>query len=203
MTFSSPPGRPLTVCALNPSPELRPPGVIEKPGARRRTGPAGRNPRRVRSHGRPDQSANESAEDGRSDPASVIPMARRIFVAAAMFRLVAYSGRRRRGRLMVDDHMPGSLMCRSRANLYNRSRRCFRLVLGWSMFFCRMDIPGRRFHRRRRLSSVRSIPFRSGEGRSAKRSAKRERQHHFLHRVVHCRVPFVVRASPFSRSHQV
>ena len=92
------------------------------------------------------------------------------------------------------------------------SLRRLRRMLGRSRSLCRVRnrrVSLRRWrllcrclHRRRSLALRRRVPFRSGHRRAAQSAAYRERHHHLLYCLVHCRVPFVVRASPFSRLHK-
>ena len=57
-------------------------------------------------------------------------------------------------------------------------------------------------HRRGSIALGRRIASGSRHSRSVKCAADRERHHHLLYCLVHCRVPFVIRASPFSRLHR-
>ena len=66
----------------------------------------------------------------------------------------------------------------------------------------RVSFRSGRSHRRRSLALGRRIASGCGDCRSAKSAADRESHNHLLYCLVHCRVPFVIRASPFSRLHR-
>lgn len=100
-----------------------------------------------------------------------------------------------------------------------RNRRCpsmcfrrLRRMLGWSRSLCvvrdrRVSLRSWRLlrrclHRRRSLALRRRVPLRSRHRRAAQSAAHRKRHNNLLYCLVHCRVPFVVRASPFSRLHK-
>ena len=83
------------------------------------------------------------------------------------------------------------------------SRRCRCGVSSRSRGFRRMRPMRGSLHRRWRIPSGRSASFRSRHSRTAKSSADRESHHQLLYCLVHCRVPFVLCASPFSRLHRV
>ena len=107
------------------------------------------------------------------------------------------------------------MLARSRSLCRVRNRRVS--LRRWRLL-CRC------LHRRRRLALRRRIPLRSGHRRATRLShssacsrphglrarlrggyesaAHRKRHNHLLYCLVHCRVPFVVRASPFSRLHK-
>ena len=57
-------------------------------------------------------------------------------------------------------------------------------------------------HRCRGIALRRRVSLRGCHRRAAECAADRERNHHLLYCLVHCRVPFIVRASPFSRLHK-
>ena len=122
----------------------------------------------------------------------------------------------RRGRRRVTrDLVPGRGMHRRgmrRRVCPSRSLRRLRRMLGRSrslcgvrnrrVSLCRWRLLCRCLHRRRSLALRRRVPLRSGHRRAAESAAHRERHHNLLYCLVHCRVPFVVRASPFSRLHK-
>ena len=82
------------------------------------------------------------------------------------------------------------MLCRSRSLCGVRNRR---VTLRLWRLLCRC------LHRRRSLALRRRVPLRSSHRRATESAAHRERHNHLLYCLVHCRVPFVVRASPFSR----
>ena len=82
--------------------------------------------------------------------------------------------------------------------------RAFLPSFGRGGRLCRARLLRRRLHRRGRLALGRRISLRGGERRAVKCAADRKSHHQLLYcLVVHCRVPFVIRASPFSRLHWV
>ena len=137
-------------------------------------------------------------------------------VAIVMVMLRLMMLRVRRGRRCVTRNLvPG----RRTHRRVLRNRRCpswcfrrLRRMLARSRSLCRVRnrrvslrrwrLLRRCLHRRRRLALRRRIPLRSGHRRATKSAAHRERHNHLLYCLVHCRVPFVVRASPFSRLHK-
>ena len=80
--------------------------------------------------------------------------------------------------------------------------RCLSRVRIRRVSLCRWRLLCRCLHRRRSLALRRRVPLRSCHRRATESAAHRERHHHLLYCLVHCRVPFVVRASPFSRLHK-
>ena len=170
--------------------------------------------------GSSDQSADEPSEERGSDLAPVLRVERGavmavvVAVIVVMPRLMMLRMGRRRSRVMRD-LVPG---CRAhRRGMRHRGcpSRCFRRLrrmLGRSrclchvrirrVSLCRWRLLCRCLHRRRSLALRRRVPLRSGHRRSEECAAHRERHHHLLYCLVHCRVPFVVRASPFSRLHK-
>ena len=164
-----------------------------------------------------DQSADEPAKERCSDLAPVLRVERSAVMAVVVAVIVVKPRlmmlRVRRGRRRVTrDLVPGRgthrrvlRNCRCPSMCFRRLRR----MLARSRSLCRVRNrrvslrrwrPLRRcLHRRRRLALRRRIPLRSGHRRATKSAAHRERHHHLLYCLVHCRVPFVIRASPFSR----
>ena len=134
--------------------------------------------------------------------------------------------RRRRGRWWHSPMMRGRrrvtryLVSWRRAHRRGmRSRGCpswcfrrLRRMLGRSRSLCRVRIRRvslcrwrlvcRCLHRSRSLTLRRRVTLRSGHRRATESAAHSEHHHHLLYCLVHCRVPFVVRASPFSRLHR-
>ena len=122
----------------------------------------------------------------------------------------------RRGRRRVTrDLVPGRGMHRRgmrHCGCPSRCLRSLRRMLGRSRSLC--GVRNRRvtlrlwrllcrcLHRRRSLALRRRVPLRCSHRRAAECAADRKRHHHLLYCLVHCRVPFVVRASPFSRLHK-
>ena len=167
--------------------------------------------------GSPDQSADEPAKERCADLAPVLRVERGavmavvVTVIVVMLRLmVPCMGRRRR---CVTRHLvPG---CRthwrgmSHRGCPYQDLRSLRSMLGRSRCLCHVCIRRgslcrcrllcRCLHRRRSLALRRRVPFRSGHRRATESAAHRERHNHLLYCLVHCRVPFVIRASPFSR----
>ena len=137
-----------------------------------------------------------------------------VTVIVVMLRLMMLRIRRRRWRVMRD-LVPG---CRTHwrgmghRGCPSRSLHSLRSMLGRSRCLCRVRIRRvslcrwrllcRSLHRRRSLALRRRVSLRSGHRRAAECAAHRERHHHLLYCLVHCRVPFVIRASPFSRLHK-
>jgi len=83
------------------------------------------------------------------------------------------------------------------------SHRCRCGVSGRSRGFRRMRPLRGRSHRSGSLALGRRIASGSRHSRSAESAADRESHHQLLYCLVHCRVPFVLCASPFSRLHRV
>ena len=122
----------------------------------------------------------------------------------------------RRGRRRVTrDLVPGRWMHRRGMSRRVCPSRCFRRlrrmpgrsrslcgVRNRRVSLCRWRLLCRCLHRRRSLALRRRVPLRSSHRRATENAAHRERHHHLLYCLVHCRVPFVVRASPFSRLHK-
>ena len=141
-------------------------------------------------------------------------MAIMVAVVMVMLRHMVPCMGRRRWRVMRD-LVPG---CRTHwhgmghRGCPSRSLRRLRRMLGRSrslcgvrnrrVSLCRWRLLCRCLHRRRGLALRRRVPLRSGHRRAAECAAHRKRHHHLLYCLVHCRVPFVVRASPFSRLHK-
>ena len=137
-----------------------------------------------------------------------------VAVIVVMPRLMVL--RMRRGRRRVTrDLVPGRGMHRRemrRRVCPSRSLRSLRRMLGRSGCLCRVRIGRvslcrcrllcRCLHRRRSLALRRWVPLRSGHRRATESAAHRERHNHLLYCLVHCRVPFVIRASPFLRLHK-
>ena len=159
--------------------------------------------------GSADQSADEPAKKRGSDLAPVIRVqcaaVTAVMVAIVMVmlrRLMAFHMRRRRWR--VTSHIiPWSCVSWSVMRLRGHFCGCFCRVFGWSRNPERMRLLRRCVHRRRSLVLRWRIPFRSGHRRSTESAAHRERHHHLLYCLVHCRVPFVFSARPFSRLQKV
>ena len=80
--------------------------------------------------------------------------------------------------------------------------RCLSRVRIRRVSLCRWRLLCRCLHRRRSLALRRRVPLRSGHRRAPERAAHRERHNNLLYCLIHCRGPFVVRASPFSRLHK-
>ena len=170
--------------------------------------------------GSADQSADEPAKERGSDLAPVLRVERGavmavvVTVIVVMLRLMML--RVRRGRRRVTRYLVP--WCRAHRRGMSRRvcpSRCFRRLrrmLGRSrslcgvrnrrVSLCRWRLLRRCLHSRRGLALRRRVPLRSGHRRATKSAAHRERHHHLLYCLVHCRVPFVVRASPFSRLHR-
>ena len=128
-------------------------------------------------------------------------------------------GRRTHRRVLRNRRCPSMCFRRLRRMLGRSRSLCG--VRNRRVSLCRWRFLRRCLHRRRRLALRRRIPLRSGHRRATRLShssacsrphglrarlrggyesaAHRERHHHLLYCLVHCRVPFVVRASPFSR----
>ena len=170
--------------------------------------------------GSADQPADEPAEERGTDLAPVLRVKRGAVMAVVvtmvvvMLRLMML--RMRRGRRRVTrDFVPGRRT--HRRVLRNRRCpsmrfRCMRRMLGRSRCLCRVRnrrvslrcwrLLCRCLHRRRCLALRRRVPLRNGHRRAAESAAHRERHNHLLYCLVHCRIPFVVRARPFSRLHR-
>ena len=167
--------------------------------------------------GSADQSADEPAKERGSDLAPVLRVERDAVMTVVVAMVVVMPRlmmlRVRRGRRRVTrDLVPGRGMdrrgmrrrvCPSRSlprlrRMLCRSR-CFCRVRIRRVSLCRRRLLCRCLHRRRSLALRRRVPLRSGQRRAAESAAHRERHHHLLYCLVHCRVPFVIRASPFSR----
>ena len=131
-----------------------------------------------------------------------------------MLRLMVPRMGRSRWRVMRDLVPGGRTHWRGmgRRGCPSRSLRSLRRMLGRSGCLCRVRIRRvslcrwrllcRCLHRRRSLALRRRVPLRSGHRRATESAAHRERHNHLLYCLVHCRVPFVIRASPFSRLHR-
>jgi len=143
--------------------------------------------------GRADQSANESAEERRSNLAPVLRVERAVVVVVMMLRLVVVMS----GRLVVVcdlaprlvlrwSRMMGVAMCRCLRRL---GRGSFGDLLCWSGL---RRLGRRSLHRRRCLPAFRRIALGCCHCRAAECAADRESQHHLLYCLVHCRVPFGV-----------
>ena len=170
--------------------------------------------------GSADQSADEPAEERGSDLAPILGVERAavmavvVAVIVVMPRLMMPCVRRRRRRVTRDLVPGGRTYWRGmgRRGCPSRSLRSLRRMLGRSRSLCvvrdrRVSLCRRRLlcrclHRRRSLALRRRVPLRSCHRRATESAAHRERHHHLLYCLVHCRVPFVVRASPFSRLHK-
>ena len=170
--------------------------------------------------GSSDQSADEPAEERGSDLAPVLRVERSAVMAVVVAVIVVMPRlmmlRVRRGRRRVTrDLVPGRWMHRRGMRHRGCPSRCFRRLrrmLGRSRRLCRVRIRRvslgrwrllcRCLHRRRGLPLRRRVPLRSGHRRATESAAHRERHNHLLYCLVHCRVPFVIRASPFSRLHK-
>ncbi len=140
-----------------------------------------------------DQTAHESADERGADSAPVLRV-EGVIVAEALRRVMPC--RRRRRRSVADGIMPWSMVpCGCRAMLRRVPRR------GWS--FDRVPLRSGRPHRRGGFALWRRIASGCRYRRSAECAADRESHHHLLYCLVHCLVPFVFRASRFSRLHRV
>lgn len=134
-----------------------------------------------------------------------------VVVMTRLMMLRVRRGRRRVTRYLVSGrgtHRSGmrSLGCPSRS-LHRLRRmlvrsRCLCGVRSRRVSLCRWRLLCRCLHRRRSLALRRRVPLRSGHRRATECAAHRERHNHLLYCLVHCRVPFVIRASPFSRLHK-
>ena len=170
--------------------------------------------------GSAEQPADEPAEERGSDLAPVLRVKRGavmavvVTVIVVMLRLMVPCMGRRRWRVMRDlvpgcrTHWRGmghrvcpSWCFRRLRRMLGRSR-CLCRVRDRRVALCRWRLLRRCLHRRRGLALRRRVPLRSGHRRAAKSAAHRERHNNLLYCLVHCRVPFVVRASPFSRLHK-
>ena len=170
--------------------------------------------------GSADQSADEPAKKRGSDLAPVLRversavMAIMVAVVMVMLRLMVPCMGRRRWRVMRDlvpgcrTHWRGmghrgcpSWSLHSLRRMLGRSR-CLSRVRIRRVSLCRWRLLCRCLHRGRSLALRRRVPLRSRHRRAAENAAHRERHQHLLYCLVHCRVPFVVRASPFSRLHR-
>ena len=160
--------------------------------------------------GSANQSSNEPAEERGSDLAPVLRVERSAVMAVVVAMVVVMTRlmmRRmsRRWRCVMRNFVPWRRTHRSRTSHsggpsggFRRMRR----VLGRSRCLCRVWLLRRCLHRRRSLPFRLRVSLRSRHRRSAESAADRERHHHLLYCLVHCRVPFVIRASPFSRLHK-
>ena len=159
-----------------------------------------------------EETADQTAEERGADPAPVLSMEGGAVVVRVVLRLVMRRGRRRgrTGDLVPGRRTRGSSMShcgcpsgrfRRMRRLPDRSRR-LDLLPDRRGSLRRLRLLHRRLHRRRRLPLGQRASFRCSHRRSAKSAADRERHHHLLYCLVHCRVPFVFRASPFSRLHR-
>ncbi len=164
-----------------------------------------------------DQSADEPAKERGSDLAPVLRVERAAVMAVVVAVIVVMPRlmmlRVRRGRRRVTrDLVPGRGMHRRgmrHCGCPSRCLRSLRRMLGRSRSLCgvrnrrmslgRWRLLCRRLHRRRGLALRRRVPLRSSHRRATESAAHRERHNHLLYCLVHCRIPFVVRASPFSR----
>ena len=162
-----------------------------------------------------DQSADEPAEERGSDLAPVLRVERAAVMAVVVAMVVVIPrlmmlrvrlGRRRVMRDLVPGcrahwrgmghrRYPSWCFCRLRRML-GRSR-CLCHVRIRRVSLCRWRLLCRCLHRRRGLALRRRVPLRSSHRRTAECAADRKRHHHLLYCLVHCRVPFVIRASPF------
>ena len=152
--------------------------------------------------GSADQSADEPAKKRGSDFAPVIRVQCAAVTAVVMPRLMAVCHGRRR-RCMAGDLMPGFRAHGRYVCFRLHSHRCRRCMPRGGRSFRRMRLLHGSLHRRRRFPPGRSASFRSRHRRSAESAADRECHHHLLYCLVHCRVPFILCASPFSRLHRV
>lgn len=144
-----------------------------------------------------DQPTNKTAEERGADFAPILRV-ERVVVAMVMAMVVlrrVMPLRRRRRRSPVDDFALRRVPCGSNMVFRRLPRR------GGSLD--RASFWRRRSHRRGCFAAVWMVAFWRGDYRSAKYAAYCESHHQLLYCLVHCRVPFVFRASPFSRLHRV
>ena len=106
-------------------------------------------------------------------------------------------GRRTHRRVLRNRRCPS--MCFRRLRRMLGRSGCLCRVRIRRVSLCRWRLLCRCRHRRRSLALRRRVPLRSSHRRATESAAHRERHNHLLYCLVHCRVPFVVRASPFSR----
>ena len=106
-------------------------------------------------------------------------------------------GRRTHRRVLRNRRCPSMCFRRLRRMLGRSRSLCG--VRNRRVSLCRWRLLCRCLHRRRSLALRRRVPLRSGHRRATECAAHRERHNHLLYCLVHCRVPFVIRASPFSR----
>ena len=170
--------------------------------------------------GSSDQSADEPAKERGSDFAPVLRVERSAVMAVVVAVIVVMPrlmmpcvGRRRRcvTRDLVPVYRAHRRGMRTRW-CPSRSLHSLRSMLGRSRCLCRVRngrvslfrwrLLCRCLHRRRSLALRRRVPLRSGHRRATECAAHRERHNNLLYCLVHYRVPFVVRASPFSRLHK-
>ena len=126
-----------------------------------------------------DKPSDKSADKRRPDFAPVLAVESAVVV---MLRLIMLCWRRR-SRSVAHYLMPRIVLCVSGVVLCR--------LLCRSRSLCRMSFLRRSLHCRRSLSSGRRISFRCRHRGSAKCAANRQRHHHLLYCLVHCRVPFV------------
>ena len=149
----------------------------------------------LRLDGSSDQPADKTAEERGTDFAPVLRVEGVIvMVVMVLWCMMPCWRRRRRGVAynLVPRHM---VPCRGCVTLRRLPRRCGSLD--------RVSFRSGSPHRRGSLALGRRIASGSRHSRSAERAANRESHHHLLYCLVHCRVPFILRASPFSRLQKV
>ena len=138
-----------------------------------------------------------------------------VAMIVVMPRLMMLRVRRGRRRCVMRNLVPGRRIHRSGMHSRGSPSRCLRSLCrmpGRSRSLCgvrnrrvslrRWRLVCRCLHRRRSLALRRRVPLRSGHRRAAESAAHRKRHNNLLYCLVHCRVPFVVCASPFSRLHK-
>ena len=165
--------------------------------------------------GSTNQPSDEPAKERCPDLAPVLRVERcAVMAVVVMLRLMVPRMGRSRWRVMRD-LVPGGRTHRrgmGRRGCPSRSLRRLRRMLGRSRSLCRVRIRRvslcrwrllcRCLHRRWGPALRRRVPLRSGHRRATECAAHRKRHHNLLYCLVHCRVPFVIRASPFSRLHK-
>ena len=158
--------------------------------------------------GCPDQSANEPAKERGSDLAPVLRVESAAVVAVVVvivvvaIRLMMLHMRRKRR--CVTRYLVLGFQARVRYMCFRlHSRRCSCGVPRRCRGLSRPRFPCGSLHRRRCFPLGWSVSLRCGHSRAGESAADRERHHNLLYCLVHCRVPFVIRASPFSRLHRV
>ena len=136
------------------------------------------------------ESANQATDERRPDFTPVLRVeSAAVMVVVVMLRLMVTSGW---WWIVVGNLMP-RLMLRRRGVAYVAVRVSLCHLFHRSGLCCLRRL---RLHRRGCLALGRLIAFRSRHCRSAKCAADRERQHHLLYYLVHCRVPFVASRKP-------